>query len=135
MSGPQSPNTESNSVSGVAMSIRHSNYRCVEERPATTVDERQHSLNSILLAQAAGHSQTKPDESRTGRPTFIEDFFLNHSRFAQKADSISSGLIPRRSRRRPKVVRQDTPLLAAGEFFSGLGLVFIRKKFETSALQ
>ena len=70
------------------MSIRHSNYRCVEERPATTVDERQHSLNSILLAQAAGHSQTKPDESRTGRPTFIEDFLLEHSRFGQQADSM-----------------------------------------------
>jgi len=96
------------------MSIRHSNYRCVEERPATTVDERQHSLNSILLARDAGHSQTKPDESRAGRPTFIEDFLLEHSRFGQQADSISSGLIPRRSRRRPKVVRQDTPLLAAG---------------------
>src|ERR1017187_3419030 len=85
--GPQSPNTESRSVSGVAMSIRHSNYRCVKERPATTVDERQHSLNSVLLGRAAGHSQNKPDESRTARPTFIEDFSLEHSRFGQQADS------------------------------------------------
>ena len=70
------------------MSIPHSNYRCVEEGAATTVDERQHSLNSVLLARVAGHSQTKPDESRTGRPTFIEDFLLEHSPFGQQADSI-----------------------------------------------
>jgi len=47
------------------MSIRHSNYRRVVKRPATTVDERPHSLNSILPARAANHSQNKPDESRT----------------------------------------------------------------------
>ena len=70
------------------MSIRHSNYLCVEEAPATTGDESQHSLNSILLARAAGDSQTKPDESRTGRPTFIEEFLLEHSHFGQQADSI-----------------------------------------------
>jgi hypothetical protein len=70
------------------MSIRRSNYLCVEEVPATTVDERQHSLNSILLARAAGHSQTKPDESRTGRPTFIQDFLFEHSPSGQQADSI-----------------------------------------------
>jgi phage protein D len=70
------------------MSIRHSNYRRVVERPARTVDERQHSLNSILLARAANHSQNKPDESRTGRPTFKEDFLLEHSGFGQQADSI-----------------------------------------------
>jgi hypothetical protein len=69
------------------MSIRQSNYRCVEEPPATTRDERQHSLDSILLARAAGHSQNKPDESRTGRPTFIEDFSLEHSHFGQQAYS------------------------------------------------
>jgi hypothetical protein len=69
------------------MSIRHSNFLCVEEVPATTVDERQHSLNSILLTRADGHSQTKPDELRTGRPTFIEDFLLEHSPFGQQADS------------------------------------------------
>ena len=68
------------------MSIRHSNYRCVKERPATTVDERQHSLNSVL--RAAGHSQNKPDESRMGGPTFKEDFLLEHSGFGQQADSI-----------------------------------------------
>jgi hypothetical protein len=70
------------------MSVRHSNYHCVEDRPATTIDERQHSLNSILLPRAAGDSQTKPDESRTGRPTFIEEFLLEHSHFGQQADSI-----------------------------------------------
>jgi hypothetical protein len=69
------------------MSIRYSNSCCVEEGTATTIDERQHSLNSILPARAAGHSQTKPDESRTGRPTFIEDFLLEHSPFDQQADS------------------------------------------------
>ena len=70
------------------MSIRHSNYRRVVKRPATTVDERPHSLNSILPARAANHSQNKPDESRTGRPTFKEDFLLEHSGFGQQADSI-----------------------------------------------
>jgi hypothetical protein len=70
------------------MSIRHSNYRRVVKRPATTVDERQHSLNSILPPRAANHSQNKPDESRTGTPTFKEDFLLEHSGFGQKADSI-----------------------------------------------
>ena len=70
------------------MSIRHSNNRCIEERPATNVGERQHSLNPILSARAARHSQNKPDESRTGRPTFKEDFSLEHSRFGQQADSI-----------------------------------------------
>jgi hypothetical protein len=72
------------------MSIRHSNYRRVVESPATTVDERQHSLNSILLARAARHSQNKPDESRTDRPTFIEDFSLEHSRFGKQAVSMES---------------------------------------------
>lgn len=70
------------------MSIRHSHYRCVEERLATTVDERRHSLNSILPARAADHSHTKPDESRTVRPTFIEDFLLEHSPDGKQADSI-----------------------------------------------
>jgi len=69
------------------MSIRHCNHRCIEEHPATTVDEKQHSLNTILLVRVAGHSHTKPDESRTGKPTFIEDFSLEHSRFGQQADS------------------------------------------------
>jgi len=70
------------------MSSRHSNYRRVVKRPATTVSERQHSLNSILLARAANHSKNKTDESRTGRPTLKEDFLLEHSGFGQKADSI-----------------------------------------------
>ena len=30
----------------------------------------------------------KPDESRTGSPTFTEDFLLEHSRFGQQGDSI-----------------------------------------------
>jgi hypothetical protein len=69
------------------MSIRHSSYRRIEKRPTTTVDERQHSLNSNLPARAACHSLAKPDESRTSRPTFIEDFSLEHSRLGQQADS------------------------------------------------
>ncbi len=68
------------------MSIRHINYRRVGEA-ATTVDERQHSLNPILLAPAVNHSENKPDESRTGRLTFKEDFLLEHSGFGQQADS------------------------------------------------
>jgi hypothetical protein len=70
------------------MSIRHSNYRCVEEDPATTVDEKQHSLNSILLIRASGHSQTKPDVSRTSKSTFIEDYLVEHSPLGQQADSM-----------------------------------------------
>ncbi len=71
------------------MSIRHSNYRRVGKRPAVTVDERQRSLNPVkMLTRAARHSQNKPDESRTGRPTFREDFLLEHSRFVQQSDSI-----------------------------------------------
>jgi hypothetical protein len=69
------------------MSIRHSSSSCVEEHPATTVDERQHSFNSILRGRVGGHSQNKPDESQTGRPTFTEEFLLEHSRFSQQADS------------------------------------------------
>jgi len=69
------------------MSIRQSNYRCVEELPATTVDERLHSFNSDLLAQKSRKPQNKPDESRTGVPTFKEDFSSEHSRFTQQADS------------------------------------------------
>ena len=70
------------------MSVRHSNYRRAGKGPAVTADERQQSLKSILLARATRHSQNKPDKSRTGRPTFIEDFLLEHSRFDQQADSI-----------------------------------------------
>ena len=70
------------------MSICQSNYRCIEEGPATTVDEGKHSLNFTLLERGPGHSQTKPDELRTDTPTFIEDFLLEHSPFGQQADSI-----------------------------------------------
>jgi hypothetical protein len=71
------------------MSIRQRNYRRVVERPATTVDEGQHSLKAVLLVRAASHSKNKPDESRTCRPTstFKEDFLLEHSGFGQQADS------------------------------------------------
>jgi len=65
------------------MSVRNRNYRCGEERPASTDDEKQYSLDSIPLARAARHSQNKPDESRPGRPTFIEDFLLEHFSFRQ----------------------------------------------------
>lgn len=67
------------------MSIRQS---CVEERPAMTADERQHSFNSISLARAARQSQTKPDKSGTSRPTFKEDFLFEHSPSGQQLDSI-----------------------------------------------
>jgi hypothetical protein len=69
------------------MSIRPSNSSCTEEHPATTVDESQRSLKSILLVRVACHSQVKADESRMGRPTFIEDFLLEHSPLGQPADS------------------------------------------------
>jgi hypothetical protein len=65
------------------MSVRHSNYRCVEKRPAKTVDEGQYPLNSILLPRAACDSLNEPDESRTGTPTFIEDYLLEHSPIGQ----------------------------------------------------
>ena len=71
------------------MSVGHSNYRRVGKHPAATDDERQHSLNPVtMLTRVAHHSQNKPDESRPGRPTFREDFLLEHSRFSQQADSI-----------------------------------------------
>jgi hypothetical protein len=69
------------------MSFSNDNYRRVGKRPAVTADERQPSLNSILLARAACLSQNEPDESRTGRPASIKDFLLEHSRFVQNADS------------------------------------------------
>ena len=71
------------------MSIRHSSSSCVDEHSATTVGERQHSFNPILVVRAAGQSQTKPDESRESRPTFIEDFLLEHSPRGQQADSMN----------------------------------------------
>jgi hypothetical protein len=69
------------------MSFPNDNCRRAGKPSAATLDERQNSLNSILLARAAHHSQNKPDESPTGRPTFVEDFLLEHSRFVQNADS------------------------------------------------
>jgi hypothetical protein len=41
----------------------------------------------LACTSDAGNSQNKPDESQTGRPTFIEDFLLEHSHFGQQADS------------------------------------------------
>jgi hypothetical protein len=69
------------------MSIRHNNNRCVEERPATTGDQRKHSVNSVRIARATSHPQNKPEQSRTGRPTFKDDFLMEHSGFGQQADS------------------------------------------------
>jgi hypothetical protein len=84
MSGGSAPRP----VSGVAMSFPNDNQRCVEKRRAEAVDAKQGSLNSVLLAPAARHSQNTPIESRKGRPAFIEDFVLEHSRFDQQRDSI-----------------------------------------------
>lgn len=71
------------------MSVRHSNYRRAGKRPGIAADQRQHSLNPvIMLTRPARPSQKKPDESRTGRSAFREDFLLEHSRFEQHADSI-----------------------------------------------
>ena len=71
------------------MSVRHGNVnRRVGRRPAMTADERQHSLNPVMMpTRVAHHSQNKPDESRPSRPTFSEDFLLEHSRFGKNADS------------------------------------------------
>ena len=70
------------------MSFPKDNYRCGEELPVSTVDEGQHSLNPVVRTRAAHYSKTTPDESRTGGPTFVEDFLLEHSHFDQQADSI-----------------------------------------------
>lgn len=71
------------------MPVRSTNNCLVEERPATTtVDESQHSLNPVTRTRVTRLLQKNPDESRTGRPTFIEDFALEHSRFGHQADSI-----------------------------------------------
>ena len=69
------------------MSVRQSNYRYLGKPSAVAVDERQHSLNSLLLARAARHSQNQPDESLPGGTTFREDFLMEHSRLGQRADS------------------------------------------------
>ena len=69
------------------MSFPNDNYRRVGKRPAATVDARQHSVNPVMRTRAAHYSKNKPDESRTGRPTFMEDFLLEHARFGQQADS------------------------------------------------
>lgn len=70
------------------MSLPNGNYRRVGKRPAATVDECQHSLDLVMRTRTARHSKNKPAKSRTGRPTFIDDFLLEHSRFGQQADSI-----------------------------------------------
>ena len=68
------------------MSIRHSNYRRVGKH---TADERQRSLNPVMmLGRAARDSRKKPDQSRTGKPTFREDFLLEHTRFGQQVYSL-----------------------------------------------
>jgi hypothetical protein len=69
------------------MSVRHRKYRCEEKRPAATVDESQHSVNPVMLTQTAHYPKNTPDESRTGRSTFNEDFLLEHSRPGQQSDS------------------------------------------------
>jgi hypothetical protein len=70
------------------MSVRHSNHRRVRKPSAATVPERQRSLNPMMLTRAARHSKKEPDDSRTGRPTFLEDFLLEHSRFGQQSNSL-----------------------------------------------
>ena len=70
------------------MSFANDNYRCGEELPVSTVDERQHLLSPMVRTRAAHHSENKPDESRTGGPTFVEDFLLEHSSFGHRAVSI-----------------------------------------------
>ena len=70
------------------MKFPNDNFRCGEERLASTVEERQHSLNPVVRTRATHSPKNKPDESRTGRPAFIEDFLQEHSRFGQQADSI-----------------------------------------------
>jgi len=42
------------------MSFPNVNHRCGEERPASTVDERQHSLNRVVRTRAA-HNSNKPE--------------------------------------------------------------------------
>jgi hypothetical protein len=72
------------------MSFPNDSYRREGKHPAATIDEKQRSLNAKVLARAANCSQSKSDESRTGRPTFVEDFVLEHARFGQQADSRES---------------------------------------------
>jgi len=70
------------------MSVRDTNYRSIEKRPTTTVDEKQHSANPGTLTRTAPNSENKASESRTDKPNFREDFLLEHTRFGQQADSI-----------------------------------------------
>lgn len=70
------------------MSVHHSNHRCVGKPPAATADERQRTRNPVMLDQVARHPQSEPDESYPVRPTFREDFLLEHSRFGRHTDSI-----------------------------------------------
>lgn len=70
------------------MSVRHSNQRRVREALATAVAERPRPLNPMMLTRAARHSKKQPDDSGPRKPTFREDFLLEHSRVGQHADSI-----------------------------------------------
>jgi hypothetical protein len=70
------------------MNLRKSANFCVERGLTATIDEKQHSLYPMVVARAANCSQNEPDESRTGRLTFIEDFLLEHSPIGLQADSI-----------------------------------------------
>ena len=70
------------------MSVRHSNQTGVREASASAVAERPRSLNPMMLTRAARHSKNDRDDSGPRRPTFREDFLLEHSRIGQQADSI-----------------------------------------------
>ena len=69
------------------MSEHHRNQRRVREALATAVVERTRSLNPGMSTRAARHSKKEPDDSCPRKPTFREDFLLEHSRFGQQADS------------------------------------------------
>ena len=70
------------------MSLRNSEYFCVEEPPTATIDDKQHSLNPMALARATNYLLNEHDESPNDTPTFMEDFLLEHSPIGQQADSI-----------------------------------------------
>ena len=72
------------------MSIRHNSNTCVEESPATIDGESQHSFNSIFPPRVECRSKNKCAESTKTRPTFMEEFLFEHSRYGQQADSIES---------------------------------------------
>jgi hypothetical protein len=72
------------------MRIRHNSNSCVEEFPATIDGESQHSFNSISLPRAEYRSKNKCAEPTKTRPTFMEEFLFEHSRYGLQADSIES---------------------------------------------